>query len=185
MRSSSSPAPRSTSNRPLRASTAWNPSMDTGQRRYPAHPRGHALDLRGRTARMPDAEGPHSHSYFSNFLERYRPVGIDSGAWGPGEDTAHWDRRGRPAHSRRPRCAAQWRSRYPLPLRVQFRRAGACLAVTRRCRRAAFRQHLPGISGADGIPLLRQHWPAAHILMLTLFPDLETIGTINGLSCPG
>jgi DNA-binding NarL/FixJ family response regulator len=34
---------------------------------------------------------------------------------------------------------------------------------------------LPGINGADGIGLLRHHWPAARALMLAEVPDPETV----------
>ena len=35
--------------------------------------------------------------------------------------------------------------------------------------------NLPGVSGADGIGLLREHWPTAQVLMLTVFPDDEKV----------
>ena len=35
--------------------------------------------------------------------------------------------------------------------------------------------NLPGMSGAEGIVLLREHWPAARVLMLTVFPDEEKV----------
>jgi DNA-binding NarL/FixJ family response regulator len=35
--------------------------------------------------------------------------------------------------------------------------------------------NLPGTSGADGIGMLRQHWPGAQALMLTVFPDAEKV----------
>src|SRR5690348_3489618 len=34
---------------------------------------------------------------------------------------------------------------------------------------------LPGATGADGIGLLRHHWPAARALVLTAFPDTEAV----------
>jgi DNA-binding NarL/FixJ family response regulator len=35
--------------------------------------------------------------------------------------------------------------------------------------------NLPVISGTDGIVPLATHWPAAHILMLTVFPDIDKV----------
>jgi DNA-binding NarL/FixJ family response regulator len=35
--------------------------------------------------------------------------------------------------------------------------------------------NLPGISGAEGIGQLREHWPAAQVLMLTVFPDADKV----------
>ena len=35
--------------------------------------------------------------------------------------------------------------------------------------------NLPGMSGPEGIVPLREHWPAARVLMLTVFPDEEKV----------
>ena len=35
--------------------------------------------------------------------------------------------------------------------------------------------NLPGVSGADGVTPLVQHWPSAQVLMLTVFPDVDKV----------